>query len=64
MIYNYCIYNIDEKGNTIADGVLFGEICALGKDILCEACGEANSARLNFCVSCGNSINQSLNLIS
>jgi len=64
MIHNYCIYKIDEKGNTIADGVLFGEICALGKDTLCEACGEANSMRLNFCVFCGNSINKSLNLIT
>ena len=56
MTYYYCIYNIDEKGETTADNRLFDEITGLGNDILCRNCGEANSIWSNFCVSCGSTI--------
>jgi hypothetical protein len=56
LVYEFCIYNIDKRGYMIIDRSLYEEIDGLGKEVSCESCGEENSLRSRFCISCGSAI--------
>ena len=56
LVYEFCIYNMDKRTYMIVDQSLYEEISVLGKEISCESCGEVNSLRSRFCISCGSAI--------